>query len=1213
MNKALSIFLLLIVALPILGQKTQPSAKRPKADQPVKQPKSSNQKSTKQQAVSVAKKPTTTKPRPKPAVTPPGPEDERADFDRALAAPTAAEKARLLRVFVDKFPNSEYRDQALDYLVTARAIVGNDLLQSGDVSAGISSFKLAVREAPVPVPDRLFNDVIAKIPASLFYRDQRAAAVDLAQIIEKKVAAYPKQLLGVAAFYLGIENGAEAVRLAEAAVASDENFIAGYQALGLAYRLNFDLEEAARAYSKAVELDPSSASAQRSLAEMKRALGKPDEAVTIYQSLLASNENDEIARGGLILSLFDSGKQAEAEAELARETERGSKNFGLFAGAAYWYAANNIGHKAVEFAQKAIDIEPRYIWGHIAYARGLMKRNKPVEAERALIKARQYGNFPTLEYELASARFKAGLFREAVEELNKSFDFQDGFIRTRLGGRIYKEDKSFQDLLAGERRASILQPTPADDLENSARLRILFEITKKLGTSPDETEITALADEFVRGDDKMKLHRQLYMANVLLQKNVALDKAAEFVKASVGNVEAGLDVSAPGAAVMASELYESRTIAFSRNEVLVIPEVPRQTLSAILRGRIEELAGWTLYQQKNYPDAVVRLRRAISVLPEKSAWWRSSVWRLGAALEAEGKEKEALEHYIKSYVTDRPNALRYGVIEGLYRRVNGHTEGLEEKIGPNPLAAIAATPTQKDNTQKPAVSSAALASPKDIPSVDSPGIQADPIKPPPRHLPVKIATERPADKLTASTTDAKAQTETKPDIVPGNEKLEIPAVSEPKNVEEKPASDSTDKNEEARKEPTTVVPPQTAANKDKTVEDRPAADIPKAADTTPVSTESIAAQTVVDTKASGQKSETSSTQPKNDALPSVETKTESATGKEPVETKVAEPQVPANDVVNVKQADPNLKQPDGPLKTGVAETKTDEVNNQKVSVATAKTSTENNADTPAKTPPIKEDVTDSGLAKTKKTSDADTPELSVETTAKTDAAVKGTEAETVPKTDSTVKDASKAEEPANLLRDPFTEAEPDPKKPEPPEKKPLIVVDDPFKPEEKTLKTDEKAPKTKDLFEPVIISIPRGTPAQKQTEKDVSGKNESPGAKKPEIENEASGVTRRRLIEGKEVTSDQKCSIEVSQESIMLLSGGGSLGLLVSVTGDGAIKDITATTTSTQDIEVRPEPELEGVTGRRFYVIKSISPKPGIYQVNFESPCGKREITVHVR
>ena len=56
------------------------------------------------------------------------------------------------------------------------------------------------------------------------------------------------------------------------------------------------------------------------------------------------------------------------------------KLIALLTSVAYWYAANEQPAKAIEYAQKAVDAEPRYIWGHIVLARGLMKQNKPVDA-----------------------------------------------------------------------------------------------------------------------------------------------------------------------------------------------------------------------------------------------------------------------------------------------------------------------------------------------------------------------------------------------------------------------------------------------------------------------------------------------------------------------------------------------------------------------------------------------------------------------------------------------------------------------------------------------------------------------------------------------------------------------------------------------------------------------------------------------------------------
>src|SRR5207245_5534358 len=115
--------------------------------------------------------------------------------------------------------------------------------------------------------------------------------------------------------------------------------------------------------------------------------------------ILAKDDANLPARTGLVLSLFDAGKRADAEAELTRSLEANPGNVILLAGAAYWYAAHDEGEKAVELAQKAIAGDPRFIWSHIALARGYLSENKPAIAERTLFAARRYGNFPTLEYE----------------------------------------------------------------------------------------------------------------------------------------------------------------------------------------------------------------------------------------------------------------------------------------------------------------------------------------------------------------------------------------------------------------------------------------------------------------------------------------------------------------------------------------------------------------------------------------------------------------------------------------------------------------------------------------------------------------------------------------------------------------------------------------------------------------------------------------------
>ncbi len=610
---------------------------------------------------------------------------EKAELEKAVNEPDAMARIAALRKFIESFPQSEEIVRAQELIVSARAQLGENALKAGDMANGIQYFKSAVKDAPQPLSEKLFADVILQFPTNLFLRGQRDAALEIAQLIEEKISGDAKQLVGLATFYISVENTANARRIAQKAVELAPEMPVAYQTLGIANRLSFRLDEAVTAYTKALELDPASVVSKRSLAEMKRANGKTDEAIKLYREVLDKDATDANAETGLVLALFESGKQTEAETKMSKLLAANGNNLPLLVGAAYFYAAHNEGAKAVDLAQKALAVEPRYTWANIALARGFLAQNKPFDAERVLLVARGYGNFPTIDYEIASARLQAGFYREAADELNKNFEVQNGMLTTYLGNRVGVDAEDFLKLLSLERRAAIFSYEAADTFENAERLKSLLEFSKELNNdSANETILSESADKFIKGDDKMKIHRQLFIAGRLLDKKKDLPKVIELTQSAIKGVDTALDVPNPSAAVMADELYETRTLAMSRGEVLIVPEVSRPTLSVILRGRIEELSGWTLYQQNKPDAAIVKLKRAVSVLPADSNWWRSSVWRLGAALEAEGKTKEALENYIKSYKSGESNTAKYIIIDSLYQKVNGNRDGLEEKIGKQP-------------------------------------------------------------------------------------------------------------------------------------------------------------------------------------------------------------------------------------------------------------------------------------------------------------------------------------------------------------------------------------------------------------------------------------------------------------------------------------------------------------------------------------------------
>src|SRR6185503_298249 len=288
----------------------------------------------------------------------------------------------------------------------------------------------------------------------------------------------------------------------------------------------------------------------------------------------------------------------------------------------------------------------------------------------------------------ATVLASVGLYDEALQELMRSFSLKDGEIQTKLAGRIAAQAASFTELLAPERRAAIFQSTPADSEANAKMLKSLMAFNAALEqSSPNEDSVISLAQDFVKGDDAMRTYRQVYVVGKLVKKRIALSTAVEMMDQATTGVEAALNVPAATVAVQPEELADARARALAQGGSLDVPDAPHTALSGLLRGRIEDLAGLALFNLDKPAEAVVRLRRAVTTATEGTPLWRSSMWHLGAALEAGGKNDQALLYYIKSYVNGPPDQARRSIIETVYKKVNGTLDGLEDKIGPGFNAA----------------------------------------------------------------------------------------------------------------------------------------------------------------------------------------------------------------------------------------------------------------------------------------------------------------------------------------------------------------------------------------------------------------------------------------------------------------------------------------------------------------------------------------------
>ena len=653
----------------------------------------------------VAVKPARNTAAPKKVNTPIDDEDEAEEVELTLTLPLAKRAAKL-KEFLEAYPESKARPRATELLLSTHAGLGDQYLKNGDVENGIKEFNLAIDEAEVSISDKLYSGVIAQIPSNIYLRGQADAAFKAAEKIENKFGSDPKRLLAMVSFYVGIEKGDEAVRVAELAVKQAPDLAEAHRALALSKHINLQLDEAATEYKRAVELDPTSRAATSSLADLSRATGKTEEALALYDELLKTDPKDRSATAGRVVCLLELGRKDEATSAIDAALASDPRNLTLLAGTAYWYAAHEEYEKSVEMARKAIEIEPRYTWSHIALVRSLLALKRPVGAERAMRFARQYGKFPTLNYELATVVGSMGFYDEAVEILRPSFSFKDGQIETFLAGRIPTRNTNFMDLLSPERQASIYQPKAADSVINSQTLTYLLALDSALtensaGEKLDESSAAKAARDFGSGADSMRSYRQLYAASRLLRKTIALSTALELVEEAKSGLDTALEVSVVTSAVQADEFRGLRAQAIASGNVPDIAEAPRTALSSLMTGRIEDLTGWILFNQDKYPEAIGHLKTAVDTLPNGTPSWRNATWHLGVAYEQTGKNEEALDNYINSYNSGERDPMRRSVIERLYTKVHGSVNGLDEKIGPSASGGSTGSPESSTTVSAP--------------------------------------------------------------------------------------------------------------------------------------------------------------------------------------------------------------------------------------------------------------------------------------------------------------------------------------------------------------------------------------------------------------------------------------------------------------------------------------------------------------------------------
>ena len=253
-------------------------------------------------------------------------------------------------------------------------------------------------------------------------------------------------------------------------------------------------------------------------------------------------------------------------------------------------------------------------------------------------------------------------------------------------------------------------------------------------------------------------------------------------------------VPAVTVAVQADEYRNLRARAIAQGGIPEIPEAPRSVLANILRGKIEDTAGWALFNEDKATDAIQHLRTAAATLPEGTPAWRGTLWHLGAALEQTDKKEEALNYYIKSYVSE-PDPLRRQLIEQLYRKINGSLDGLDQRLnGSSTVSAVTPTPDSTPVNNAPSVNSeaTAAASPQPLasPSETNVASSPSPAEPSATPSPESVATPSPESLAT-----------------PSPEAVATPSPEKNSTESPKPADDSKQANAEPSPTPAAAATP----------------------------------------------------------------------------------------------------------------------------------------------------------------------------------------------------------------------------------------------------------------------------------------------------------------------------------------------------------------------------------------------------------------------
>jgi tetratricopeptide (TPR) repeat protein len=608
-----------------------------------------------------------------------------------LAIEDPAARDAILQKLLKTGPASEQIQAAREAIVTKWAQLAEIALAQGDVESGMKNFRRAVAATPERGAGSFFEEVVIRIPFALSARGYRNEAVEIAREIERRFAKEPPKLAALGEFYMTIEDPGDAIRALESA-----SNIAGEDAkldrlLGAAYRMGLRLDDAIAKYRLATSLDANDKRAYYDLANLYRAQGNYSGAIELYRKQLEIVPDHSPSYKGLALAFLAQGDEERMKEALDQARSLSGSGAGspeplkdaltgdvyLQTQLAFHYLAQDRMKEAQQAATAALLAEPRYSWARIAAAEVDLANGKYFDAERNLVAAQSYANFPTLYFTMGKLYLVVEDFDGALEQFSKAFDHSSPERFTaKLGGVFDVQADNLKELLSREHQAAIfLAKAPTKDetfkiAEGLVRFNTGLRAVKTMMNSSSKDaearreQIKAMeraALDFIEAESSRRSFRMLSVAEKLAQAGVSTDLAVDLTEQALSLAQVATE---------------------PEGALREYPNYDRSGRLAIFRGRALSAKGWALFKAEKNQEAAAVLTESTRVygsLPEG----KSALRRLATVKETLGELKEALDLYIAGYeapVSGAGSDVSRLVIESLYRKINGSLEGLDKLL-----------------------------------------------------------------------------------------------------------------------------------------------------------------------------------------------------------------------------------------------------------------------------------------------------------------------------------------------------------------------------------------------------------------------------------------------------------------------------------------------------------------------------------------------------